>query len=72
MTDSATRQPTRLTAVILTALPVELQAVQQHLHAIHETLHPAGTIYSCGTFPAPEANWKVALVQSGPATLERF
>jgi|SRR5579859_1447605 len=56
---------TPLKIVVLTALPVEFQAVREHISDIHEEVHPAGTIYKCGTFMVPAGNWDVALAQVG-------
>jgi len=52
-------------AVILTAIPVEYQAVRAHLTNIHEELHPQGTIYERGTFPSPGQPWDVVIGEIG-------
>jgi len=61
--DSKLRSPR---AVILTALPVERQAVCAHLFLLGEETHPEGTIYWKGTFPCEECMWKVNVVEIGP------
>ena len=52
-------------AVILTAIPVEYQAVRAHLTNIHEELHPQGTIYERGTFPSRGQLWDVVIGEIG-------
>ena len=47
-------------AVIITALPVEYQAVRQHITALHEEVHK-GTVYECGIF----LSWQVGIVEIG-------
>ncbi len=50
--------------VILTALPVEFQAVVAHLQQGHEIEHPqTGTIYQTGNFPGKQGVWRVAVAQ---------
>ena len=53
------------TALFVTALPVESQAVAAHLQNIQETEHKAGTVYSVGTFEPERVSWNVALVEIG-------
>jgi nucleoside phosphorylase len=52
-------------AVILTAIPVEYQAVRAHLTNIREELHSQGTIYEHGTFFAPDQLWEVIISEIG-------
>lgn len=52
-------------AVILTAIPVEYQAVRAHLTHIHEELHPQGTIYERGTFTYADQSWEVVIGEIG-------
>ncbi len=55
-----------LCAVILTALPVEYQAVRIHLTDLHEEVHPQGTIYERGTFFASKNRlWDIVIVEVG-------
>jgi nucleoside phosphorylase len=49
-------------AIILTALPVEYQAVRSHLSGIHEETHK-GTIYERGTFTDGQRIWEVGIAQ---------
>lgn len=50
--------------VILTALPVEFQAVVAHLQQKYEIEHPqTGTIYQTGNFPGKQGVWRVAVAQ---------
>lgn len=51
-------------AVILTALPVEYQAVRAHLSNLREQTHEQGTVYEEGTFSGEQV-WDVALVEIG-------
>ncbi len=52
-------------AVILTALPVEYQAVRTHLTRICEETHPQGTIYERGVFPSQSQLWDIGIVEIG-------
>lgn len=52
-------------AVILTAIPVEYQAVRAHLSHIREELHPLGTIYERGTFLSTGESWDVVIGEIG-------
>lgn len=52
-------------AVILTALPVEYNAVRDHLTDPQEKTHPQGTVYEWGTFTAPSGRWEVAVAEIG-------
>lgn len=49
-------------ALILTALPVEHEAVLSHLDKTREERHPRGTIYRRGTF----ISWDILIVEIGP------
>jgi nucleoside phosphorylase len=51
--------------VLLTALPVEYQAVRAHLTGLREEVHTAGTIYERGRFVAAERSWDVLLAEVG-------
>lgn len=52
--------------VILTALPVEFQAVSAYVRNPQEVTHPTtGTIYQCGTFQGERCTWRVALAEIG-------
>lgn len=51
-------------AVILTALPVEFNAVRAHLTGLHEEVHK-GTIYEKGVFSANGQVWEVGIVEVG-------
>ena len=53
-------------AVILTALPVEFDAVAQHVQPMEEIVHPKGTVYRVGIFESANGGWKVALAEIGP------
>ncbi|WP_405720634.1 hypothetical protein OG607_08320 [Streptomyces sp. NBC_01537] len=49
--------------VILTALPLEYQALRAHLTELEERIHPEGTIFEVGLLPG--SPWKVALAEIG-------
>jgi nucleoside phosphorylase len=59
------RYPDFPVAVILTAIPVEFQAVRDHLTDIEEETHNSGTIYTLGNFTDNGESWGVALAQIG-------
>lgn len=50
-------------AVVLTAIPVEHQAVREHLLDVQEQVHPAGTIFHLGRLRS--GLWQVVLTQTG-------
>lgn len=54
------------TAVILTALSLEYDAVRAHLVDLHEEVHPRGTVYEVGTFEG----WCVVIAQTGAGNPE--
>jgi nucleoside phosphorylase len=51
--------------VILTALPEEFLAVEQHVVGRREIRHPDGTVYEYGRFTRGDAVWDVAIVETG-------
>jgi nucleoside phosphorylase len=53
------------TAVILTALGVEYQAVRAHLKGYQKMRHPEGTVYEEGRLAGPGVEWCVAIAQVG-------
>ncbi|NES00122.1 MAG: 5'-methylthioadenosine/S-adenosylhomocysteine nucleosidase, partial [Symploca sp. SIO1B1] len=57
-------------AVILTALPVEYQAVRNRLIELEEKLHPQGTVYQQGKFIAKGQEWKVGIAEVGTGNAE--
>ena len=52
-------------AVILTALPVEIKAVLEHLEEPWEEAHPQGTLYERGIFRGESSTWDIAAVEIG-------
>ncbi len=52
-------------AVILTAIPVEYNAVRSHLTDLKEETHPQGTIYERGKFTGNGKTWEVGIVEVG-------
>jgi nucleoside phosphorylase len=52
-------------AVILTALPVECNAVNVHLVDSREEVHRQGTVYHVGRFCAEDHNWEVLVLEVG-------
>ena len=49
-------------AVILTALPVEYDAVKAHLTDLREDVHEKGTVYEIGSFD----DWEILIGETGP------
>ena len=54
------------TAVIVTALALEANAVKEHLSDINEEQHEKGTVYFTGRFDDGGRQWTVAVVIAGP------
>lgn len=52
-------------AVILTAIPVEYQAVHAHLIEIREEMHHLGTVYERGKFSNKGVFWDIGIVEVG-------
>src|SRR5208283_2376494 len=52
-------------AVIVTALPVEYNAVRAHLANISEDQHPEGDVYERGLFQIGDRLWEVGIVEMG-------
>ncbi|MGH9643894.1 MAG: hypothetical protein ACRD3Q_15915 [Terriglobales bacterium] len=60
-------RPSSRTAVILTAIPVEYQAVVRHLKNVREQTHEQGTVYERGEFLATDGSvWEVCVAETGP------
>jgi tetratricopeptide (TPR) repeat protein/nucleoside phosphorylase len=57
--------PSSCEVIILTALPVERQAVLRHLQEPHEVIHPSGTIYHRGRFTGTHRSWRVVVAEIG-------
>ena len=53
-------------AVILTALPLEYQAVRARLTFLQEETHPQGTVYELGKFLSGARAWEIGIVEIGP------
>jgi nucleoside phosphorylase len=51
-------------AVILTALPVEYNAIRAHLGGLSEITHK-GTVYETGAFSEGERSWEILLAEVG-------
>lgn len=51
--------------IVLTALPVEYQAVISHLQQVQEIVHDQGMIYEWGTFSGQHRTWRVAVAEIG-------
>ncbi|BAZ17954.1 hypothetical protein NIES4071_98350 [Calothrix sp. NIES-4071] len=56
-------------AVILTAIPIEYEAVRERLVEVQEEIHPQGTIYERGTFNNDGNAWEVVIVETGAGNL---
>jgi nucleoside phosphorylase len=54
----------KVRVVILTAFPVEFEAVVSRLDDVKEVVHRAGTIYSVGTYQG-DTTWKAAVAEVG-------
>lgn len=52
-------------AVIATAIPLEFEAVREHLADLCEYRHPAGTIYEEGKFSTAGVHWRIGVVETG-------
>jgi nucleoside phosphorylase len=52
-------------AVVLTALPVEYDAVRSHLKDPYEDRHPGGAVYERGLFEAKGQTWEVCIHEIG-------
>ncbi|HEX2846180.1 MAG TPA: 5'-methylthioadenosine/S-adenosylhomocysteine nucleosidase [Chitinophagaceae bacterium] len=53
-------------AVILTAIPLEYQAVKKHLVSLEEKTHPKGNVYEQGVFNGDYHDWEVGIAEVGP------
>jgi nucleoside phosphorylase len=56
-------------ALILTALPVEYDAVRSYLKDIREEEDTVGTVYEVGKFDAEDSHWSVCLSEVGAGNL---
>jgi nucleoside phosphorylase/uncharacterized protein YggU (UPF0235/DUF167 family) len=65
MSDQEHQPSAHLRAVILTALPIEYQAVRAHLKDVAKAFHPKGTVYEQGLFTAGQRTWEVLLARTG-------
>ena len=52
-------------AVILTAIPLEYQAVKKHLINIVEKIHPKGNVYEQGIFQGAYHKWEIGIAEVG-------
>ncbi|MDD5362084.1 MAG: 5'-methylthioadenosine/S-adenosylhomocysteine nucleosidase [Ignavibacteria bacterium] len=53
------------TAVILTALPLEYNAVKKHLLNLNELIHPKGNVYEKGQFNGEYNSWDIGIAEVG-------
>lgn len=56
--------------VIITALPVEFNAVSTYLTEQQEETHPMGTVYKRGVFIGSKQSWEVLVVETGAGNIE--
>lgn len=56
-------------AVILTALPLEYEAVCAHLKDLQEEEHPEGTVYQRGIFIGDNSAWQIGVVEIGAGNI---
>jgi nucleoside phosphorylase len=68
--ESGREEPKLPRAVILTALPVEFEAVCAHLINRQEEVHAKGTVYQRGLFVGSEQSWEVLVVETGAGNVE--
>jgi nucleoside phosphorylase len=52
-------------AVILTAIPLEYQAVKKHLTQLEELTHPKGNVYEKGFFKGEYHEWEIGIAEVG-------
>jgi len=57
-------------AVILTAIPVEFNAVCQHIEDKLEVEHPKGNVYEIGVFNGEKNKWKVCVAEVGAGNIQ--
>jgi nucleoside phosphorylase len=57
------------TAVILTALGLEFQAVRAFLTDVEKKTVGSGTVYECGTFKGLSTSWRVIVAETGPGNI---
>jgi nucleoside phosphorylase len=53
-------------AVVITALRVEYEAVRAWLEDFREVVHPSGTVYEQGSFTTGNISWEIAIAEIGP------
>lgn len=56
---------TKPKAVILTAIPLEYQAVRLHLSNVEELTHPKGNVYERGDFKGLYGDWDICIAEVG-------
>jgi nucleoside phosphorylase len=54
--------------LVVTALPIETQAVRAHIKQLASIMGRAGTIYECGQFSTAGEEWLVVVAESGAGT----
>jgi nucleoside phosphorylase len=52
-------------AIILTAIPIEYEAVRSHLAQLHDETNSQGTVYERGIFTSEQQEWDVGIVETG-------
>jgi nucleoside phosphorylase len=52
-------------AVILTAIPLEYQAVRKHVDELNELTHPKGNVYEQGSFSGDYHTWDIGIAEVG-------
>lgn len=52
-------------AVILTAIPLEYQAVRKHVGELNELTHPKGNVYENGVFAGDYHTWDIGIAEVG-------
>lgn len=70
MPESLGEKENILTAVIITAIPVEFNSACEHLRDAVEITHPKGTVYENGSFDGEQRTWNVGVAQVGAGNIQ--
>jgi nucleoside phosphorylase len=59
-----------LSAVIITAIPIEFNSTCAHLSNSEEIVHPRGNVYEQGDFKGEVHNWRVGVAEVGAGNVD--